>query len=262
MKKIVPILFASSLVLFNSCDTLKQTAGQMATETINQQMGKTASAKKPALTKGEAANGLKEALIAGVTKGTGRLGETGAFSNNPSIKIPLPPDVKAVEQKIRDNRILNKLIGGELDKVVVAMNQGAENSMKTAVPIFKKAVTDMSFQDAMKVLTGGQGAATTYLRKTTENELQSAFKPEVQKVLDGVSLTKIWNPVVTQINKNKRILGLDQDIQTDLNQYVTEKATSALFKEVEKEENLIRKDPINRTTEILKKVFDYADKQQ
>ena len=77
-----------------------------------------------------------------------------------------------------------------------------------------------------------------------------------------MSLTKIWNPVVTQINKNKRILGLDKDIQTDLNQYVTEKATTALFKEVEKEENSIRKDPVTRTTEILKKAFDYADQQK
>ena len=64
------------------------------------------------------------------------------------------------------------------------------------------------------------------------------------------------------INKNKRILGLDSDIQTDLNQYVTEKATSALFKEIEQEENLIRKDPIQRTTDLLKKAFDYADKNQ
>jgi hypothetical protein len=134
--------------------------------------------------------------------------------------------------------------------------------MKTAVPIFKKAVTEMSFQDAMGILTGGEGAATDYLRKTTESDLQGAFKPEVKKALDGVSLTKIWNPVVTQINKNKRILGLDNDIQTDLNQYVTEKATNALFQEVEKEENNIRKDPVTRTTEILKKAFNYADQQR
>jgi len=35
-----------------------------------------------------------------------------------------------------------------------------------------------------------------------------------------------------------------------------------LFKEIEQEENLIRKDPIQRTTELLKKAFDYADKNQ
>ena len=55
---------------------------------------------------------------------------------------------------------------------------------------------------------------------------------------------------------------MDNDIQTDLNQYVTEKATTALFQEVEKEENNIRKDPVTRTTEILKKAFNYADQQR
>lgn len=262
MKNPTPILLAIGVLTFTNCDTLKQTAGQMATDAINQQMGGGNSTSKPILSKDDAIKGLKEALLVGVNKGTDRLGAVGAFAKNPSYKIPLPPDVQAVEQKIRDNRILNKLIGGELDKVVDAMNTGAENSMKTAVPIFKKTVTEMSFQDAMGILTGGEGAATSYLRKTTESDLQGAFKPEVKKALDGVSLTKIWNPVVTQINKNKRILGLDNDIQIDLNQYVTEKATTALFQEVEKEENNIRKDPVTRTTEILKKAFNYADQQR
>ena len=50
------------------------------------------------------------------------------------------------------------------------------------------------------------------------------------------------------------------DIQPDLNLYVTQKATAALFTEIEKEENKIRKDPVSRTTDLLKKAFDYADK--
>ena len=56
------------------------------------------------------------------------------------------------------------------------------------------------------------------------------------------------------------MLGLKADIQPDLNKYVTEKATAALFTEIEKEENKIRKDPVSRTTDLLKKAFDYADK--
>jgi hypothetical protein len=33
----------------------------------------------------------------------------------------------------------------------------------------------------------------------------------------------------------------------------------AIFSEVEIQENLIRKDPIKRSSELLKKVFNYAD---
>jgi hypothetical protein len=67
---------------------------------------------------------------------------------------------------------------------------------------------------------------------------------------------------VNTINRNKKLLGLTADIQPNLATYVTEKALFALFQEVEIQENAIRKDPIQRSTELLKKVFDYADKQQ
>jgi len=36
----------------------------------------------------------------------------------------------------------------------------------------------------------------------------------------------------------------------------------AMFSEIEIQENAIRKDPIQRSSELLKKVFDYADKNQ
>lgn len=253
------LIGAIAFVGLGSCDVLQQTATQMATETLTQATSGNGTNKKPVLTSTEAASGLKEALIEGVLNGTGRLGEVGAFAQNPTLKIPLPPEVQKIEQKIRDNRMLNSLIGPELDKVVAAMNTGAENSMKLAEPVFKKAVTDMNFTDAMGVLIGGEGAATQYLKNNTEGALTEAFKPEVKKALDGVSLSKLWEPTVIKINKNKMFLGLDNDIQTDLNQYVTEKATSALFEEIKKEEDKIRENPAVRTTEALKKAFDYAD---
>jgi hypothetical protein len=250
-------VLAAAMVIFAACDSLKTAATQVANETLNQAAG---GSQKPALSSSEAANGLKEALVQGVLNGTGRLGQVGAFAQSPSLKILLPPDVQKVEKKIRDNKMLNALIAPELDKAVEAMNAGAEGSMKLAMPIFRKAVGDMSFTDAMGILTGGQGAATRYLRQSTELSLQSVFKPEVKKALDEVSIAKYWDPAVSKINKNKLLLGLDKDIQTDLNQYVTEKATAALFVEIEKEEDKIRRDPLTRTTEVLKKVFDYADK--
>jgi hypothetical protein len=132
--------------------------------------------------------------------------------------------------------------------------------MKLAVPVFKNAITNMSFADAMKILTGGSGAATAYLKSSSEAQLQQLFMPEVKKALDEVALSKTWTPVVNKINQNKTLLGLKADIQPDLNKYVTDKATAALFTEIEKEENKIRKDPVSRTTDLLKKAFDYADK--
>lgn len=210
-------------------------------------------------TEGEVASGLKEALIKGVSKGTTNLGKDNAFLKNAARKILLPPEVRNVEDKIRGNAITNALIGGALDKCVNAMNTGAENAMGKAMPIFGNAIKGMSITDAMGILKGGEGAATQYLQKTTTTGLHSAFKPEIQKALDAVKVMDHWNPIVTNVNKFKGLLGLQNDINPDLNQYVTEKATTALFYEIRQQENAIRENPVERTSALLKKVFDYGD---
>jgi hypothetical protein len=53
-----------------------------------------------------------------------------------------------------------------------------------------------------------------------------------------------------------------KQVQTDLNEYVTGKAMSALFTQIKIEEDKIRSNPASRTTDLLKKVFAYADSQK
>ena len=48
-------------------------------------------------------------------------------------------------------------------------------------------------------------------------------------------------------------------MNTDLTGFVTEKALQGVFVMIEKEENNIRANPFARTTDLLKKVFGYAD---
>lgn len=234
--------------------------GLVSCDVLNTAMQQAAASLVP--TNSEVVSGLKEALVNGVSSGTTNLNKRGAFFKNAALKILLPEEVRNVEAKIRNSSILNSLIGGQLDKSIQAMNDGAENAMGKALPIFKNAVLNMSFADAMGILKGGNGAATSYLKTTTTSALHTAFKPTIQSALDEVKITEYWNPVVTNINKYKSLLGLDKDINPDLSMYVTEKATSGLFTEIEKEENAIRDNPAKRTTDLLKKVFNYADTQK
>lgn len=245
MKSRILILSAATVSLMASCDVLMKAASTMLIPTND-----------------EIISGLKEALVSGITKGTGNLNKRGAFLSNAALKILLPPEVKNVESKIRGNAILNGLIGGQLDKTVQAMNDGAEDAMGKALPIFKDAVMKMSFADAMGILKGGNSAATNYLKQTTTSALHTAFKPTIQSALDNVKISEYWTPVVSTVNKYKGILGLSSDINPDLTQYVTERATSGLFTEIEKQENAIRSNPAERTSALLKKVFDYADSQK
>ena len=70
--------------------------------------------------------------------------------------------------------------------------------------------------------------------------------------------TKYWKDAINAYNK----IPIVQKINPDLNGYVTGKAIEALFSQIELEENRIRQDPSKRTSDLLKKVFNYADKQK
>ena len=130
------------------------------------------------------------------------------------------------------------------------MNRAAEDAAKSAAPIFLNSIKQMSISDAWSILRGGDTAATAYLRKTTTASLTNAFKPVIDNSLQKVDATKYWNTVFTAYNKfsfNK--------VNPDLSAYVTEKALYGIFYEIGQQEMQIRKDPVARTTDILKKVF-------
>jgi hypothetical protein len=234
-KKIATILVP---LIFSACEGVN--LGQVG-DVLNQMTPPTES---------EAANGLKEALKIGLNKGVSTLSVKDGFWGDVAKRILLPPEVQKIEKDLR----ALPFVGGEVDKVIKTMNEGAENAVGVAKDVFIDAVTKMTVQDALGILTGGDGAATEYLKKTTSETLRSKFKPVVQNSLDKVGATKHWSTLTSAYNvaaKNK--------INTDLNAHVTEKAMTVLFQEVEKQENLIRADPLKRTSDLLKKVFGYAD---
>jgi hypothetical protein len=66
-----------------------------------------------------------------------------------------------------------------------------------------------------------------------------------------VDATKQWEELVKTYNK----IPFVKKMNPNLPEYVTGKAIDGLFIMVAKEELKIRKDPMARTSEILKKVF-------
>jgi hypothetical protein len=208
-----------------------------------------------ALTETEVANGLKEALVAGVQKGSSLLGSAGGFAQSEVYRLALPPEVADIEAKINANPLLRAALMPKIQELKEKLNEGAERAASKSFPIFKQAVVGMSLRDALGILRGGEGSATRYLRNETERPLQDAFRPAVQSALDEVEIARYWEPLTNAINQNKRILGRTEEIQTDLVAYVNQKATEALFSEIAKEEDRIRRDPVRRTSELLRKVF-------
>jgi Protein of unknown function (DUF4197) len=217
---------------------------------INQALdnvNKTLGSEKP-LTTNEVAEGLKEALVKGISTGSDLVSVTDGFFKNPEIKIPFPPDVKKVEDAVRKIGL-----GGQVDKFVVTLNRGAEDAAKEAKPIFVAAIRSMTIQDAWAILRGEDNAATEYLKRTTSAQLKEKFKPVIQNSLNKVSATKYYGEIVSRYNQ----IPLVEKVNPNLDDYATDKAIEGLFVMIAKEEKNIRQDPVARTTDLLKRVFGY-----
>lgn len=215
-----------------------------ALDSVNKGIG----GDKP-LTTAEVAEGLKEALVKGISTGSDLVSVTDGYFKNPEIKIPFPPDVKKVEDAVRKIGL-----GGQVDKFVMTLNRGAEDAAKEAKPIFIAAIKSMTIQDAWSILRGEENAATEYLKRTTSSQLKEKFKPVIQNSLNKVNATRYYGEIVSRYNQ----IPLVEKVNPNLDDYATDKAIEGLFVMIAKEEKNIRQDPVARTTELLKRVFGYT----
>jgi hypothetical protein len=210
--------------------------------------------KTAPIAQGQAAQGIKEALLNGVQTAIRNLGHDGGFLTNVEVRIPMPKQLQPVETTLR------ALKQDQLaDELVVAMNHAAEQAVPEAASVFGDAVSRMTIADAETILTGPPDAATQYFRRVTQTNLFERFSPIVKRTTDATGVTSTYKRVLQAANGNKylgALLGAVTDSQSlDLDAYITNKAMDGLFKEIAAEEQRIRQDPVARTSELLRKVF-------
>lgn len=222
------------------------TSGKSTGSTLGSLLKSVTGGSKDSLSTNDIASGLKEALTQGVQKGTTKLSAVDGFFKDAAIKILLPPEAQKVEKTLRGVGM-----GSLVDDAILSMNRAAEDAAKSAAPIFVNAIKGMSIQDALGILQGGDSSATTYLRGKTTSPLTTAFTPVIDSSLTKVDATKYWNKLITAYNK----IPMVSKVNPDLSSYVTQKALSGIFVQVGQQEQAIRKDPLARTTDLLKKVF-------
>jgi hypothetical protein len=209
----------------------------------------TIPAAKPQLSNEEVISGLKEALQLGIEKAVNKSSIVDGFLGNPQIRLPFPPDALKVKEKA-----LQLGLNTEVEKFETTLNRAAEEAVKEALPIFKEAILQLSVQDGFKILNGGQGAATIFLKQQTQTALYNAFLPKVKAATSKVGLTAYWNPLITKYNTAAKLTG-GQQLNPDLDAYITQRAIEGLFVLVAQEEDQIRANPAARITDLLAKVF-------
>ena len=201
---------------------------------------------KSGLSEAKIGNGLKEALKVATQNTVNLTGQKDGYFANQAIKILMPKKLGRLEKPLRMVGY-----GPQVDEFVLSMNRAAERAAPSAKKIFGDAVAQMTFDDAQKVLNGGDTAATDYFKGKTTDKLTAAFRPVVEKSMNEVGVTRKYKEMVGRYEA----IPFSKDIAFDPDQYVVEKAMDGLFYVLGQEEKKIRSNPAARVNDLLKEVF-------
>jgi hypothetical protein len=193
-----------------------------------------------------AADGLKEALGVGTSRSVDLLGRPDGYLKDVDVRIPMPEKLHVVDASLRT---IGK--GRLVDEFVTSMNRAAETAAPLARSVFLDTIKQMSFQDALQIVRGKEHEATDYLRANAGPRLDTLFRPIVAEQLDKVGTTRSFDAMMSRASA----LPFAGKSAFNLDEYVTGKALDGMFLMIGREEEKIRKDPMARTTDLLKTVF-------
>ncbi|MEM9531587.1 MAG: DUF4197 domain-containing protein [Pseudomonadota bacterium] len=230
-------------------DKLKGLLNDDEKETTEQTADEPAAAPEDGLSSDQRASGIKEALEQGVKRAITTLGQRDGFWTSETVQIPLPDAVDRVAKTARK-------LGGDryVEEFHETLNRAAEEAVPVATELFGEALSELTIEDAIALVRGPDDAATQYFREKTEGALAEQFLPIVTEATGRTGVTQAYKELNKKAGGFLSQLGQDED-DLDLDQYVTQKALDGLFAYVAEEERLIRSDPVARTTDLLKTLF-------
>ncbi|MFT3724911.1 MAG: DUF4197 domain-containing protein [Hyphomonadaceae bacterium] len=219
-----------------------QDFGKIASDVLHKAM----PGDKGNLSKTDVTLGLKEALNVASGLASKRLSAKDGFMGDAAVRIPLPGILGDAQKRLSPFGM-----AAPLDDLQLKVNRAAEAAAPTAGKLVIDAVKSMSFDDAMGILRGGDTAATDFLRKRTEAGLRTSFRPYFDQALSTSGALNSVDAAVAKYGAGT----VKKDAKTWLADAATTSALNGLFYYVAREEQAIRRDPVKRTSDILRKVF-------
>ena len=254
-------LFAATLLNAGWLDSISNVLKETKTNPIDSTVASTTD-----LTQADMNLALKKALNMGVEYAVKTLGAKDGYLNNPLTKIVLPENL----QKSAD---LARKIGGDkyVDDLIIAFNNAATEAAPKTAEIFAKSISNMSIDDAKKILNSSNTAATDYFRATTIKELQETIAPIVQKSMSNNSVAMYYETFQSFYKENSGMLNseyissaanmlgygglMPSEKDEDLNSYVTNKSIDGLMLMIQAKEKEIRDNPLSQNSDLIKRVF-------
>jgi len=233
MKRIAFSLLLSSTMLLSSCDALKKIASVLAPSEF------------------EMATGLKDALSQGLFRSFEAFADP---NGNPLVRFVFPGEAAKIEKTLRDIG-MDKVV----DQVTGKFTRATSSAVRAAKPIFINSLKQMSIRDAVGILiTDNTHAATDYFKSTMSPELMSAFRPIVDSSINLEGANKDWTNIINVYNK---IPFINKPLEKSLTDFIAARAIDGMFSVVAKEEEDIRTKYEFRKTDMMKKVFGYAEQE-
>ncbi|TQV81878.1 DUF4197 domain-containing protein [Denitrobaculum tricleocarpae] len=194
----------------------------------------------------ELSDGLREALKVGSERVVDQVGQADGYNGDSNIRLPLPDSLKKVQSAL-------ELAGmsSMLDDLELRLNRAAEAAAPKAKALFLDAISEMSLEDAEKIYSGPDDAATRYFQGKMTGPLAKEMEPVVNQSLSDVGAIQSYDQVMGEY----RSIPFVPDAKADLTDYVVDKGMDGIFYYLAQEEAAIRKDPLKRSTALLQKVF-------
>ena len=198
------------------------------------------------LTLTEIDQGLREALRIGSSRVIAQVGRTDGFNGDLSIHIPLP-------EELEKGRSLASRFGLEryFDEIEVKLNRAAEKAAPRAEQLFREAIQHMSLSDVRNILDGPDDAATRYFEAKMTPRLMEEMRPVIDQTLDEVGAIRSYKKALQEYNR----IPFAPRIEDDLASHVAARGIDGIFHYLAQEEAAIRRDPVKRTTHLLRRVF-------
>lgn len=199
----------------------------------------------------EMALGLKDALSQGLFKGFDAFADP---YGNPLVRFAFPGEAAKIEKTLKDIGF-DKVIGQVTGKFTKAMS----TAVSVSKPIFFDAVKSMSIKDAAKILvTDNPHAATDYFKNAMKPDLIKSFRPIVDSTIKIEGADKEWSGITKIYNS---IPFIKTPLENSLTDFISARVIDLMFMMVANEEEQIRTKYELRKTDLMKKVFTYAEKE-
>src|SRR5690554_638862 len=191
------------------------------------------------------ADGIKQALEFGSQQASATLSAQNGYPDS-GYPLTLPAGLQPVTSTLRKVGM-----GSYVTQLEVAMNRGAEQAAAEAVPVFQQAIRNMTIEDALSIISGGDSAATTYFRGQTEASLRQRFAPVIQENLAKTGFYSQYKSMLDVYNA----LPLTTKPNLDMEDHLMTQSLDALFGRMAAEEKLIREAPMARGSALIGAVF-------